>query len=118
MPFDPIIHVRLYHAAINAFDFKTIGDCFAQDAVYASKGIGEIAGREAIVKAFQSYFAIYPDQVAKDDLIEALSPRSARALWRLTATHVETGELYTRSGEETIFFDEGGKISRVDVHDD
>ena len=86
MPFSPVETTRLYHAAINALDFEALAGFFAIDAVYASSGIGEIAGQEAILDAFKVYFASYPDQVAEDDLIEELSPQSARSVWRLVAT--------------------------------
>lgn len=118
MPFSPVETTRLYHAAINALDFEALAGFFAIDAVYASSGIGEIAGQEAILDAFKVYFASYPDQVAEDDLIEELSPRSARSVWRLVATHRETGEVSRRSGEEVILFDAAGKILRVTVQDD
>lgn len=117
MPFSPVETTRLYHAAINALDFEAIAALFAIDAVYASSGIGEIAGRQAILEAFKAYFAVYPDQVAEDDLIEELSPRSAKSVWRLVATHNRTGEVSRRSGEEIIRFDEAGKILRVTVQD-
>ncbi|MGN8019249.1 nuclear transport factor 2 family protein [Phyllobacterium sp. 22229] len=117
MPFNPVETTRLYHSAINALDFEAIAGLFATDAVYASSGIGEIAGRQAILEAFKAYFAVYPDQVAEDDLIEQLSPRSAKSVWRLVATHNGTGEVSRRSGEEVILFDEAGKILRVTVQD-
>ena len=117
MPFSPVETTRLYHAAINALDFEAIAALFAIDAVYASSGIGEIAGRHAILEAFKAYFAVYPNQVAEDDLIEELSPRSAKSVWRLVATHNGTGEVSRRSGEEVILFDEAGKILRVTVQD-
>lgn len=117
MPFSPVETTRLYHAAINALDFEALAGFFTTDAVYASSGIGEIAGREAILDAFKAYFASYPDQVAEDDLIEELSPQSARSFWRLAATHNKTGEVSRRSGEEVILFDASGKILRVTVQD-
>ena len=49
MLFSPVETTRLYHAAINALDFEALAGFFAIDAVYASSGIGEIAGQEAIL---------------------------------------------------------------------
>lgn len=118
MPFSPVETTRLYHTAINALDYEALAGFFATDAVYASSGIGEIAGRKAILDAFKAYFAVYPDQIAEDDLIEELSSRSARSVWRLVATHNETGEVSRRSGEEVILFNGSGKILRVTVQDD
>ena len=117
MSFDPVERLRLYHAAINALDYETIEAFFAEDAVYASPGVGDIAGRDAIVAAFRSYFAVYPDRVAGDDLVEALSPRSARAVWRLVATDARNGAALRRRGEEIVSFDPAGKILRIEVRD-
>lgn len=117
MSFDPIEAIRAYHAAIDALDFETIGECFAPEVLYISNGVGEIAGRAAVLEAFQRYFSIFRDQVAEDDLVEALSPTVGRSLWRLKATNAQTGEISTRSGEEVVTFNEDGKIVRVDVVD-
>lgn len=116
--FDPVEQTVAYHAAINALDFAAIEAFFAEDAVYISGGVGgTIAGRAPILAAFRSYFAAYPDQVAEDTEIEALGPQAARAVWQLKATHDETGEPLVRSGEETITFDDAGRIVRVEVTD-
>lgn len=101
--FNPVEAVRRYHEAINQFDFDVISGWFAPDALYVSNGIGEIAGRESIMAAFRKYFSVFSDQVAEDDLIESLSSHAARSLWRLTATHFETGEISRRSGPKPSF---------------
>jgi len=117
--FDPVGHVLLYHEAINALDFAAIEAMFAEEAVYASGGVGgNIEGRAAIMAAFRKYFDVYPDQVADDDLVEAVGAFSARSVWRLVATYKETGDRLMRSGQETVTFDAVGKIMRVDVRDE
>jgi uncharacterized protein (TIGR02246 family) len=116
--FDPVKQLVIYHDAINALDFAAIDAFFAEDAVYVSGGVGgRIEGREAIMAAFRSYFATYPDQVAEDAETEAVGDHAARAVWRLTASHSETGEKLARTGEETVTFSADGRIVRVDVRD-
>ncbi|WP_438749694.1 nuclear transport factor 2 family protein [Pararhizobium sp. O133] len=117
MPIDPVALVERFHAAINTLDFGTIDAFFADDARYASGKVGGLKGRDAIMAGFRRYFDEYPDQVAEDSLIEALSPVSARAVWRLSATSSITGSPLRRQGEETITFNEQGWIIRVDVTD-
>ncbi|NKN39793.1 nuclear transport factor 2 family protein [Agrobacterium sp. a22-2] len=117
MPFDPVAAVHRFHAAINGLDFATIEAFFAEDAVYGSIKVGALEGRPAILQAFRSYFDTYPDQVALDESVEAVSPMAARAVWSLNATHSKTGEALVRHGEETITFDDAGRIIRVDVTD-
>lgn len=117
--FDPVAALTHYHAAIDVLDFAAIEACFAPDAEYVSDGVGAIVvGRDAIMAAFRGYFAVYGDQVSKDDEVAALSPRSAWSRWRLEATHAVSGARLVRSGEETVYFDADGRIMRVEVKDD
>lgn len=118
MSLDPSVLTARYHAAINALDFQSIGDAFAENARYASNGVGALCGRAAIVSAFRDYFLVYPDQVAEDSVIETLSPSSARAKWHLTATDAKTGETVERSGVELLHFDGEGRIVAIEVFDD
>lgn len=116
--FDPMAALKSYHAAIDALDFAAIEAFFAPDAEYVSDGVGAIVGRHAILEAFRGYFAVYGDQVSKDEEVAMLSPRSAWSRWRLEATHAVTGACLKRSGEETVHFDAQGRIIRVEVKDD
>jgi ketosteroid isomerase-like protein len=116
--FDPVEDLVVYHSAINALDFAVIEAFFAEDAVYVSGGVGgQIDGRDAIMAAFRKYFDAYPDQVAEDTLVEKVAPLAARAVWQLGATDSQTGEKMIRKGEETVTFNEAGRIIRVDVTD-
>jgi uncharacterized protein (TIGR02246 family) len=118
MSIDPVALVKRYHAALDAYDAAVVGPMFAADAVYVSPGVnGRIEGRDAVIAAFSAYFAEYPDQRAEDDAIEQTGPREARAAWRLRATAVSTGAPVTRRGIETVGFDDGGLIVRVEVED-
>jgi ketosteroid isomerase-like protein len=117
MSVDPVALVVRFHAAINALDFETIEAFFTEDARYTSGKVGGLEGRAAIMAGFKRYFTEYPDQVAEDSLIEAVSPVSARAVWRLSATSITTGMPLQRRGEETITFNDEGRIIRVDVTD-
>lgn len=115
--FDPAAAIARFHAAIGALDFAAIDDFLADDATYSSGKIGGLKGRADIMAAFRRYFAEYPDQVAEDSLIEPVSPLSARAVWSLRATSATTGDPLVRRGEETITFNDRGKIVSVDVTD-
>lgn len=117
MTIDPCALVARFHRAINELDYAVIEDFFADDARYASGKVGGLSGREEIMVAFRRYFAEYPDQVAEDSLIEQVSPLAARAVWTLQATSATTGAPFKRRGEETITFNEQGKIVDVAVTD-
>jgi ketosteroid isomerase-like protein len=116
--FDPVEHLTIFHNAINALDYQTIEDYFAEDAVYVSGGVGgRIDGRDAIMVAFRKYFDAYPDQVARDVSVDRVGGNAARSVWELQAVHSGTGEPLVRRGEETLVFNADGKITRIDVTD-
>lgn len=118
MKFDPVTRLIAYHDAINALDFSIIEAMFAEDAVYDSGGLGGlVTGRGLIMDGFRAYFDTYPDQVAEDSVVERLDELKVRSVWRLTATHRETGAKLIRAGEEIVTFDEAGRILRVEVTD-
>ncbi len=117
IPFDPAAATERFHAAISDLDFKAIEDFFADDATYSSGKVGGLTGRADIMTAFRRYFAEYPDQIAEDSLVEQVSPLAARAVWSLRATSTATGEPLVRQGEETITFNDQGKVTNVDVTD-
>ncbi|MDE1996546.1 MAG: nuclear transport factor 2 family protein, partial [Rhizobiaceae bacterium] len=117
MIFDPAERITIFHDAINRLDYEAIEDFFAPDATYVSNGVGSLAGREAIMEAFRGYFDKYPDQTAVNSLVETLTPLSGRAVWSVRATNSKTGTPLVREGEETITFDEDGRVVRVDVTD-
>jgi len=117
MAFDPVEEIKLFHGAINALDFETIENSFADGATYVSKGVGSLTGRDEIMAAFRKYFDDYPDQTAIDTLVEKVSPRAGRAVWSVRATHSGTGKPLVREGEETITFDKDGKVVHVEVTD-
>ncbi len=116
-PFDPASATERFHTAIDELDFAAIEDFLTDDATYSSGKVGGLKGRADILLAFRRYFAEYPDQVAEDSLIEKISPLAARAVWSLHATSATTGDPLVRHGEETITFNELGKIVSVDVTD-
>lgn len=109
--------VERYHAAVNALDFDAIESFLTETAVYVSDGVGVFEGRDAIMQGFRTYFAEYGDQVAEDELVEAISERAVRSVWKLTATSAKTGKRLERSGEETVFLDRDGFIEKVIVRD-
>src|SRR6478609_7330741 len=117
MSFDPATAIDRFHAAINDLDFPEIENWFAEDATYVSNGVGSLAGRAEIMAAFRRYFDDYPDQTAFNTLVERVSPYAGRAVWSVRATHSKTGKPLVREGEETITFNEDGRVTRVDVKD-
>ena len=117
MIFDPAERITLFHDAINRLDYEAIENFFAENATYVSNGVGSLAGREAIMEAFRGYFDTYPDQTAVNSLVETLTPLSGRSVWSVRATNSKTGKPLIREGEETITFDENGRVVRVEVTD-
>lgn len=114
---DIVDTVERYHAAVNALDFDAIESFLTETVVYVSDGVGVFEGRDAVMEGFRAYFAEYGDQVAEDDLIEAMSERAVRSIWKLTATSSKTGQKLVRAGEETVFLDRDGFIEKVIVRD-
>lgn len=118
MSIDPVALVRRLHSAFNAYDRAVITPMFAPDAVYISRGInGRVSGRDAILAAFDTYFAEFPDQVGETLSVEQLSPHKVRAAWRLQATARSSGQRVTREGLETVTYDDEGRIVEVLVED-
>lgn len=118
MSIDPVALVRRFHAALNSYDADVVTPMFAAGAVYVSPGVsGRVAGRDAIMAAFNSYFAEFPDQRSETLSIELLSPHQVRTAWRLEATARSTGQRITRQGAEVLTFDEQGRIVDVVVED-
>ncbi len=118
MTIDPVSLVRRYHEALNAYDAAVVAPMFAADAVYVSPGVnGLIAGRDAIIAAFDAYFADHPDQHATDAAIELIAPLQARSDWELQATNRSSGQRVARRGSETVSFAPDGLIVHVEVAD-
>lgn len=117
MTYTPAQLLIRFHDAINALDFAAIDAFFADNATYASGKIGAVEGKPAIMASFRRYFDEYPDQVARDSLVETVSHNTARSVWRLEATSIKTGEPLVRDGEETIIFNIEGRILKVEVTD-
>jgi len=117
MRYDPAERLIRFHAAINALDFPTIDAFFSEEATYSSGKIGAVQGKAAIMAGFRRYFDEYPDQVARDSLVETVSRNAARSVWHLKATSATSGEPLLRDGEETITFDGEGRILKVEVTD-
>jgi ketosteroid isomerase-like protein len=115
--FDPVVALEAYHAAIEARDLKRIASMFVENAVYQSKGLGPVNGRDAILAAMEDYFKSHPDHQAWDTSVNAKSNYIAYCEWKLRATNRETKTTIFRHGTEHIFFDAEGQIVAVDVED-
>jgi len=114
---DPVALLRRYHAALGAYSAASVAPLFAPDARYLSPGVGALAGREAIIAAFDAYFSRYPDQLSVDDRVQALDARRVRSDWRLQARDATTGAHLMRRGSQTVIFDDAGLIVLVEVSD-
>lgn len=117
MSFDPAERTEAFLAAIDAMDFDTVETFFAENATFGSQAVGGLSGRDNIMAAFRRYFEDYPDQTCLNSTVEALTPLSARAVWSVRATHSKTGKPLVREGEETVTFNENGKVVSVVVTD-
>ena len=111
--------LRFYFKALNAFDLKSVEEMFAEEAVYASSGLGAtIKGRAKIMKAFHVYFAEFNDQVSIDENIAIVSPLTLNSRWRLIATSNKTSQRIHRSGMQITKFNAAGLIIHIEVSDD
>ena len=117
MSFDPLEQVRRYHAALDRYRGEDVSAFFAAGAIYVSPGVGTLVGRDAIITAFDAYFAAHPDQRASDQSMARLDDRTVESAWRLAATARDTGRRIERQGREVVTFDADGLIARVDVTD-
>lgn len=118
MSIDPVALLRRYHDALNDYDERTVKAMFAEDATYVSPGVkGRITGRDAIIAAFNTYFAEHPDQHAIDEEVTALPPLAVHSVWSLEATSRSTGERVRRRGSQTVTFGADGLIRLVEVAD-
>lgn len=115
--FDPVKALVAYHAALNAHDVVVVETLMAADVTYHSATLGVLQGRDAIVGAFRRYFAAHGDHSAWDDVVKAVGPLKAHAIWQLAATNRTSNEKSHRRGEETVTFDGDGKILMVEVVD-
>jgi hypothetical protein len=110
-----IDRVIAYHAAMERQDLERAAAMFSADAEYHSPSVGAIYGRHAMLAAFRSYFAEYPDQHAVDERLSYAGPDSVRSDWRLTATSKSTGKKIDRAGTAIMFFNHQGLIRRIEV---
>ncbi len=116
-PFDPVAAMVAYHDALERRDFKYIGITLAENAVYQSKGLGPVEGRDAILAAMQGYFAKHPNHKSWDTSTKLEGRLVASCTWELRATDNDTGNAISRHGHERVTFDAKGRIIRVDVED-
>lgn len=52
---------RLTEAFVSSRDLKSIGECYAENAVVVSPEQGEVRGREQIVEYWRPFLAAFPD---------------------------------------------------------
>jgi ketosteroid isomerase-like protein len=113
----PITRLAAYHTALDARDFPRVASMLAPDARYVSVGLGDVVGRDAIMRAMRDYFERNPDHQSFDDELEQRDSHTAISHWRLRATNKVTGEVVMRTGVETVTFTDEGLIAMIDVRD-
>lgn len=115
---DAVALLNAYHAALNAYDFETVADCFAPDATYISSGLANaLQGRTKIMAAFREYFSEFRDQIAVDEAIEIIGSLKVKSHWRLTAQSTLSGLSVVRRGIEVATFNADGFIVHIEVVD-
>ena len=111
-----IEQLEAYTAALNRYDFKSIENMFAENAIYISPGLhGALHGREAIMTAFRAYFAEHLDQVNEDKHIRVIGSKDVQSDWSLTATNAGTGKIVNRKGTQVMTFNDQGRIALIQV---
>ncbi len=105
-------------AALNRYDLEAVAEMFAENAIYISEGTGGARqGRDAIIKAFKTYFSLHGDQVNVDHNVRQISATQLQSDWSLTATNQRTGQVVRRKGLQAITFNNAGLIERIQVFD-
>jgi ketosteroid isomerase-like protein len=113
----PIARLAAYHAALDSRDFSRIEAMLAPDARYVSVGLGDISGRDQIMRTMRDYFDRNPDHQSFDDELEQRDNHTAISHWRLRATNKFNGEVVVRAGVEIVTFTDEGLIALIDVRD-
>lgn len=106
---------RSYVSASNEHDLDRVEGMFAGNAEYISKRAGSHAGREAIRAMMDGFFADFPDVRWTAGYYRSAEPGGIAYDFVMTATSPRTGETIEHTGVERIFFDDGGKIRRIEV---
>lgn len=106
---------RRYVSATNEHDLDRVEKMLAGDAEYVSKRSGSHEGRQAIRDMMTDLFADFPDVRWTAGYYRSAEPDGIAYDFIMTATSPRTGETIEHTGVERIFFDDGGKIRRVEV---
>ncbi|MEM8884496.1 MAG: nuclear transport factor 2 family protein [Planctomycetota bacterium] len=106
---------RTYLELSNAHDLEAIFAMFSDDAVYESRNVGAHEGRAAIESMMRAFFAARPDiywEVAEYRPIDG-----GGVEFEFLARHADpdSGEWTERRGRERLYFDDDGRLTRVEV---
>lgn len=108
-------NARRYITASNEHDLDGVESLIAGDAEYVSDQAGRLAGRAAIRAMMDGLFSDFPDVRWTAGYYRAEGPDAVAYDFLMTATSSKTGESIEQTGVERIYFDEGGKICRIEV---
>ncbi len=106
---DYVSLAKSYVAASNAHDLAMIGPMLADDCRYASSGVGEHLGKQAIVAVMEGFFSANQDVHWDVPEFRLLAPRCV--VFDFT---ISLGGK-TAQGVEQISFQGDGKIGAIEV---
>lgn len=104
-----ITWTRAYVDASNEHDVGRIRSMLAYDATYHSSGVGNHHGAGAIVAMNKSFFAASPDVHWQPENFRAVEDDGVEFDFVITIAGQPS------KGVERVFFNDGGKIRRVEV---
>lgn len=106
---------KAYVALSNSHLLGNILSLFRDDAIYQSSATGNFSGREEIGEMMSRFFARYPDVYWQAHNYRSDETGTVIFEFVMQGTSVESGEVISRSGIETIQFDARGAIARLSV---
>ena len=109
MPASAEGRARRYVELSNAHDLDAIEAMFHEDATYQSANVGEHEGREAILVMMRAFFAHNPNIRWDVDAYREIDDGGVEFDFTARAGGGE------RRGTERIYFDDAGRIRRVEV---
>ncbi len=107
-----------YHAALERRDFAELSQMFAKDAVFLANGVASLKGRDAILGALREHFSQVEHLSPVENTVKKVSGGEAQSRWRIEVRDKATGDRFSQSGTETIWFDGSGKVIWVSIGND
>lgn len=106
---DFVRRAQKYVAASNEHDVAAIEDMLTLECEYISSGVGNHNGREVILGMMQGFFERFPDVRWQPSNFLASGERV------VSFDFIITRDGNSLTGKEKLFFNDQGKISRIEV---